>query len=258
MSEPATVLSLPIDTHYLRNEVLYFREIDSTNAFLLRQAHPSGTIVLADYQTAGRGRRGRIWEAPAGEALLFSFSLTANPTVTPLFVYSLLTAIGVRHALHDLEPMGDFCLKWPNDVLLGRHKVCGILVQNKIENAHSVRIVVGVGVNVNQGAEFFQDLPLAGSLFSLTGKKFDRLLVLTRIVQRLDDLLQPAIVNDPPWIIQHWQMYCPFIGKLIQVDDGRRIHAGLFVGLTENGALRLQNAAGESHFNAADVTIKKE
>lgn len=258
MSEPATVLSLAVDTHYLRPEVLYFKELDSTNAYLLRQQHPPGTIVLADFQTAGRGRRGRIWDAPAGEALLFSFSLEADPTITPLFVYSLLTAIGVRQALHDLEPAGDFCLKWPNDVLLGRRKVCGILVQNKIESANSSRIVAGVGVNVNQGAEFFRELPLAGSLFSLTGKKFDRLLVLTRIIQRIDDLLQPAIVRDRMWIIHHWQMYCPFIGKAVQVDDGQRVHAGIFVGLDENGALRLQSTTGEARFHAADVTIRKE
>lgn len=258
MSEPATVLSLAVDTHYLRREVIHFRELDSTNAYLLRQHHPPGTIVLADFQSAGRGRRGRVWEAPAGEALLFSFSLEADPTITPLFVYSLLTAIGVRQALQELEPAAAFCLKWPNDVLLGRHKVCGILVQNKIESANSSRIVVGVGVNINQNAEFFRELPYAGSLFSLLGKKFDRLVVLTRIIQRVDDLLQPAIVRDRTWIIQHWQMYCPFIGKLVQVDDGRRIHAGIFVGLDENGALRLQNAAGESRFHAADVTIRKE
>lgn len=257
--ESPTIISLPISPQLLRAEVLYFQTINSTNAYLLgNHQHPNGTIVLADFQSAGHGRRGRAWLAPAGEALLFSFLLRANPRLTPLFVYSLLSAMGVRQALQELLPEVNFYLKWPNDVLLGKHKICGILVQNKIVNPELSSIVVGIGININQPPEFFRDLPQAGSLFSLTGKKFERLTLLATVIQRIDDLLQPAILNDPQWVISHWKLFCPFIGQTIQVDDGQKIYTGQFVDIDSRGALRLRTVDREFRFHAADVTIVKE
>lgn len=260
MSAPASdTIVLPIETRILQRVVLYFKTIDSTNAYLLGpHRHPEGTVVMADYQTAGRGRRGRSWEAPAGEALLFSFCLTTNPQVTRLFVFSLLSAMGVRQALQELIPQANFYLKWPNDVLLEQYKVCGILVQNTILNPELSRIVVGIGVNVNQSPIFFRNLPYAGSLFSLTGQRFERLSVLATILQRIDDLLQPEIINDPQWVIDHWKKFCPFVGKPIQVNDGRKIYQGDFTDIDTDGALCLKTDADQFRFHAADVTIVKE
>ena len=182
------LIDLPIKSEILRVPVIHFEELDSTNAYLLsRHHHPAGSIVWADFQSAGRGRLGRSWVSPRDEALLFSIFLKNNNQVIPLFIYPFLTAIGVLEALQNLVPPTWLALKWPNDVLLKNLKVCGILVQSKTRASNNSDIVIGIGVNINQKAEFFStNLPFAGSLYSITGKNFERLTVLTEVVSALD------------------------------------------------------------------------
>lgn len=253
------IITLPVATRLLRPEIVYFEQIDSTNNYLLsNHAHPTGTIVMADYQTAGRGRRGRSWEAPKGEALLFSCYLAVNPVETPLFIYTFIAAVSVREALQKNIPNASFYLKWPNDILLEHHKVCGILVQSKIVSAQKAIVVIGIGVNVNQSAEFFQRWQTAGSLFSLTGKRFDRTDLLSDIVVSLDNWLQPEFTRQPEVVLRQWKLHCPFIGRMIQVDDGKHIFSGYFQDVASDGGLVLRSDSQVHLFHAADVTIVKE
>jgi BirA family biotin operon repressor/biotin-[acetyl-CoA-carboxylase] ligase len=143
---------------------------------LVDTALPEGALVVADHQTAGRGRLGRAWEAPAGTALLSSILLKPSPErhVPEL---SLVAGIALADTLERMLGLS-VQLKWPNDVMLRRHKVAGCLAE-----ARDGAVVLGIGLNVNQTRE--QLPPKAGSLRTLTGREWDREELLSGLLEDL-------------------------------------------------------------------------
>jgi BirA family transcriptional regulator, biotin operon repressor / biotin---[acetyl-CoA-carboxylase] ligase len=148
---------------------------ESTQA-LVDTSLPEGAIVVADHQTAGRGRLGHTWEAPAGKALLVSV-LLRPPAERNIAEISLVAGVAVADALERTLGLS-VQLKWPNDVMLRRRKVAGCLAE-----ARDGVVVLGIGVNVNQTRDELP--PNAGSVLTLTGRELDRKELLTML---LDDL----------------------------------------------------------------------
>jgi BirA family transcriptional regulator, biotin operon repressor / biotin---[acetyl-CoA-carboxylase] ligase len=138
---------------------------------------PEGALVVADHQTAGRGRLGRSWEAPPGTALLFSLLLKPPPE-RDVPQLSLVAGIAVADTIERMLGLS-VQIKWPNDVMLRRRKVAGCLAEARDE-----AVVLGIGVNVNQTSD--QLPPNAGSLRSLTGREWDREAILSTLLEDLD------------------------------------------------------------------------
>jgi BirA family transcriptional regulator, biotin operon repressor / biotin---[acetyl-CoA-carboxylase] ligase len=153
-------------------------EVDSCEStqLLVDTSLPEGALVVADHQTAGRGRLGRTWEAPAGKALLCSILLKPPPERHAPEL-ALVAGVAVADTLERLTGLS-VQLKWPNDVMLRRRKVAGCLAE-----ARDGAVVLGIGVNVNQTQDELP--PDAGSLRTLTGREHDRSELLTML---LDDL----------------------------------------------------------------------
>ena len=143
---------------------------------LVDTAFPEGAIVVADHQTAGRGRLGRTWEAPPGKALLFS-TLLRPPAERNIAEISLVAGVAVADALERTLGLA-VQLKWPNDVMLRRMKVAGCLAE-----ARDGVVVLGIGVNVNQTREELP--PAGGSVLTLTGRELDREQLLGMILEDL-------------------------------------------------------------------------
>jgi BirA family biotin operon repressor/biotin-[acetyl-CoA-carboxylase] ligase len=143
---------------------------------LLEATMPEGAVAVADYQTAGRGRLGRSWEAPPGDALLVSV-LLKPPADRPLAQLALVAGVGVADALERLTGLA-VQIKWPNDVMLRRTKVAGILAE-----ARDGAVVLGIGVNVNQARAQLPER--AGSLRTATGEEWDRDAILDAILDAL-------------------------------------------------------------------------
>jgi BirA family transcriptional regulator, biotin operon repressor / biotin---[acetyl-CoA-carboxylase] ligase len=209
-------------------EVRYLEATDSTNRQAMawaREGAPHGALVLADFQTAGRGRLGRSWVAPPGSSLLFSAVLRPGwePGFRPLL--TLAAAAAICECLSDLG--FDPGLKWPNDVLLADRKVAGILA----EAAGDV-VILGLGVNVGQ-AEFPPDIAQSATSLQLcSGRKFDRLEVLTKVVGYLAELVDGPAAAIPERY-RRWSLTL-----------GSRVRVVLTSGSLEDRAVDIDPAGG--------------
>lgn len=188
-------------------DILHLDEVASTNSWLLERGAtsslvspsgqpPSPVVVVADYQTGGRGCGTNRWESQRGQNLLFSllFAPAAIPAARQ-FLISMDVSLAVRDTLADY--VGDVTIKWPNDIYVGSRKICGILIENRLAASRIVSSVVGVGVNVNQ-QQFLSPAPNPVSLRQLLGHDVSREQLLQAILGRitlLRDSATPATVD---------------------------------------------------------------
>jgi len=223
--------------------------IDSTNAFadlLLAEegAAPHGTVVLAEQQTAGRGRLGRTWVSAPGAGLYMT--LVLRPQI-PSYLAPLMTLAAAVAAHESLERVTglDVDVKWPNDLLIGSLKVGGILCELQAELDRVRSITVGMGINVNHEA-FPEDIrDVATSLAMAGDRKYSRIEVLIDFLATLERLYTRFVARGPGVVVDAWSGASSFAeGRRLEVHDGVRKIAGVTAGLTELGALRIRNAAG--------------
>ena len=175
--------------------ILRVVETTSTNSLLreliIKESLPEGSVVVADFQTAGRGQIGNVWESEAGKNLMFSTVL--YPTCIPAnrqFLISQIAALSVKETL-DLYT-DHVTVKWPNDIYWKDKKICGMLIENDLMGRNISQSIAGVGININQEV-FHSSAPNPVSLFQITGKQYDIFNILEHIMLRIQiyyDLLQ--------------------------------------------------------------------
>lgn len=168
------------------SRIICLEETDSTNNYLrglvAKEALPEGSIVVTDFQTAGRGQVGNVWESDKGKNLMFSVIL--YPDFIPAnrqFIISQIAALSVKGALSCY--VEDITVKWPNDIYWKDRKICGMLIENDLSGQHLYCSVIGIGINLNQ-QEFRGDAPNPVSLTQITGEVYDRKEVLSRFQER--------------------------------------------------------------------------
>ena len=217
----------------------WYRELTgSTNEDAVELAAagaPHGSLVLADAQSAGRGRLGRSWHSPPGHNLYFSLILRPDtaPADTPLITIAAGGAVAETLGLR---------LKWPNDVVTpGFHKVAGLLSELDVHQGRVRWVVLGVGLNVNQPA-FSADLPMARSLRQLHGRELDRLALLERLLPALDRRVA-RVCDRRPQLVEAWTALAVTTGRRVQVGS---LH-GVALGLRPDGALLLRDDTGRIH-----------
>lgn len=145
---------IPAETLFLGKNLVFVPECHSTNTLLSEMSAksdlPEGTLVIADHQTAGRGQRGNQWVAQPGQNFTFSFLLKPKALAASLqFQLNMALSLGVLGYLQQKQ-LGRLRIKWPNDILVGDKKICGLLIENTLRGIFIDRSVVGIGLNVNQ------------------------------------------------------------------------------------------------------------
>jgi BirA family biotin operon repressor/biotin-[acetyl-CoA-carboxylase] ligase len=190
------------NTQFIGQNIIYFNQVDSTNTFaieLLKQnMAQDGTVVVAEFQGKGRGQSKNVWISEAFENLLFSIVLkpVTNFNADP-FSLNKTIAVSIHSVLKSLLPQHAVHIKWPNDVLIDRRKVAGILIENNFIGNRLNWSVAGIGLNVNQKLEHISDLQ-ATSLCEKTGNTLDRAHVLKLILVEFEQnylLLQAGNKN---------------------------------------------------------------
>ncbi len=169
--------------------ILRVAETASTNSLLrelvIKESLAEGSVVVADFQTAGRGQIGNTWESEAGKNLMFS--LVLYPTCIPAnrqFLISQIAALSVKEAL-DLYA-DHITVKWPNDIYWKDKKICGMLIENDLTGTHISRSIAGIGININQEA-FTSPAPNPVSLKQITGQSYSPEQILASIMRRIKD-----------------------------------------------------------------------
>lgn len=235
----------------LGREIEHHARIGSTQdrARALAEAGYGPALVVADDQSAGRGRQGRAWVAPAGTSLLASWVYRPLPADPALF--ALLAGVAVARALQTLGVDGAR-LKWPNDVQLGGKKVAGTLA-DAITGPDGGAVVLGIGVNVRQSAQDLGDLAATASSLAIEGHDIDRLALLARITTQLDALAgSPDERRDA---LDEWRARSSVLGREVEVRGAAGSVRGLAREIAEDGALVLETASGDQRILAGEVSL---
>ena len=223
----------------------FFDSIGSTNDLALQLAAggaPDGTLVAADQQVSGRGRLDRRWITEPGGALAFSLVLRPNPTEqAALALFAPLCGLAVSRALEALGLQPE--IKWPNDVLLGRRKTCGILVEAQWQGTRLEGLVAGIGVNVARSSvPPEQDVRFpATCVESALGHPLDRVELLAEILQSV--FTERARLGSPEFF-SAWESRLAFLGEWVRIEQQGQERAGRVLGISPTGSLRLISLEG--------------
>lgn len=234
---------------------------DSTSSELLRRADqgaPAGTVVVADRQSAGRGRRGRAWLSTPEASLTFSLLWRFSGPPGQLTGLSLAVGVALARGLENLGASG-IRLKWPNDVLLERDgdfaKLAGILVE-LASDRRGAQAIIGIGLNLLPPA---LDLPQpAAGLAQALVHVPDRHAVLASILNALAGVLESFAVDGFAGLKMEWRQRHAWQGRAVQVlGDGAEPLAGICFGADDDGALLLQTASGVQRISSGDLSLRR-
>ena len=231
-----------------QDSLLWFDSIDSTNTRareLARQGAAHGTVLIADHQTGGRGRRGRSFHSPAGVGIYMSVIL--RPRCTPQEIMHLTCAAAV--AMCDaVENAAGFrpAIKWTNDLVCGKRKIAGVLTELCFDSRGNVDFaVIGIGINCCQQDDDFPEeiRGIAGSLASACAKEIDRAKVAAAMMDALYRM-DAALLTGKADILNRYRRDCITLGQDIQLLRADTIRYGKAVDLDENGSLIVEFPAG--------------
>ena len=222
----------------------FYSSLDSTNLETKRLAETDdkkSALIVADTQTAGRGRMGRTWESPKGLGLYFSLLL--YPKLKPAAAALLTLAAGWSLAV-TLKELGaaPIIIKWPNDILLKGKKIAGILCEMRSMGPEVKSVVVGIGINLSQKPNDFSPAltDTAGSLGQLTGKTWDREKILKNFLKFYLSEIKKIEAGGAADLIQRWEGTSDFLGRKIKARSGEKLLEGTVLGLNPQGHLRLK------------------
>ena len=241
----------------MKPRVLRYESLPSTNTEVARLAVEGvaeGLAVVADEQTAGRGRLQRAWSSPKGAGLYFSILLRPKLALDRWPLVTFVAALATGDALLEAASV-QTDIKWPNDLLANERKICGILAE-AIETPDGRAVVLGIGINLNNQA-FPEDLVnVATSVANESGRPAEREAILAALLQALARwyaLLQEA--DGAEKIVAAWSSRSSYAtGKVVQVSNGGETVSGHTCGVESDGALRLETAQGIQLIRAGDVT----
>ncbi|MBP3040136.1 biotin--[acetyl-CoA-carboxylase] ligase [Bacillaceae bacterium Marseille-Q3522] len=217
-----------------------------------------GTVVIAEEQTAGRGRLARSWYSPKYTGIWMSIILRPNIPLIDAPQLTLLTAVAVAQAIGEVTNLSPE-IKWPNDLLINGKKVTGILTELQAEADCVDAIIVGIGINVNQKPEdFSEDLrKTATSLAIEEGRQLSRAELVRQIFQYMENLYLLYLQKGFYPIKLLWESYAGSIGKKIVARTVNGSIAGQAIGINEKGVLMLQDENDQIHFiYSADVNLQ--
>ena len=246
--------------------IRHFYKIGSTNAEAMQAAaegDPEGSVFLAEEQTAGRGRGANTWHSQRSTGIYCSVILRPALPPAEILVLSLAVGLAVQAAMEEIDPRlsSSLDLKWPNDVLIGGKKVCGVLAEMNAEPTRVRYIVVGIGINVNQTAFPAELEPLATSLRLASGSDWSRVELTAALLKSLHReyaaLIAQSGAHDS--ILERFAKNSSWVrGKEVRIEENGVPLEGITEGLDERGFLRVRTTGGIQTVLSGTVRERKQ
>ncbi len=232
-----------LNTNYIGKEIHYFREVDSTNEVakgLAEEGAAEGTVVIAEKQRKGKGRRGKPWISPIGGAWM---SIILRPDTLPMNAPQLTFTAGVAAAKTIKNEYGlDVGIKWPNDILIENKKVCGILTEISTERDSIDYIIAGIGIDANVD---LSHLPAelrneTTSLQMELHEEIPRMILVRKFLENFENMYNQFNQGNFQKILQKWRKYSKTIGNYVEIRKGTEFIQGEAVGVNREGVLILE------------------
>lgn len=240
-------------THTLGQTVRCLQTTVSTNEDVkeaARSGAPDGMVVTAEHQTGGKGRLGRSWDSPQNGGLYFTILLRGAHLPQAVTMVPLLSGFAVCTALRK-SFSADARIKWPNDVVIGSRKVCGILCEGGTDASGNSWAISGIGVNVNNPAFPPELQKRATSLLLETGQQYTRCAVLQRILEKMEPLLESGSLPES------YAPLCVSLGRQVSYFRGKQKYTGTACSITPAGELLVRLPDGQTEtVNSGEVTVQ--
>ena len=253
-----TTITDQIHTKWAGKTVHFARETDSTNLWIKRLAKegaPEGTLALAEFQSAGRGRLGRSWEVPEGTSVMMSILL--RPKFEPQYAPTLTLVMGMAVAKAVKNLGFDVSIKWPNDVVVSHKKICGILTEMGVRDGKIDYAVIGVGINVNI-REFPEEMAdKATSLYLESGRKFDRSQIPGLVMEAFEEYYEKfAATCDLSGLKEKYESILANYNQPVRVL-AKEPYEGVARGITDGGELLVEKTDGTIvAVSAGEVSVR--
>ncbi len=241
-------------TRFIGKRVIYSPSLMSTMDVAKQEAQrgtAEGTVIITEEQTAGRGRMERTWLSPKGGIAL---SIILYPDVACLPSLIMLASLAVVHSIEAVTGL-KAGIKWPNDVLVGGRKVCGILIESDIRGSKADYTIIGIGINVNLKLSDFPEIsPAATSLSDELGTGVSRLNVVRRLLLEVEELYLTLKAGGS--IYEEWRDSLVTLGRHVHVTWRETVHEGIAESVARDGSLLLRQLDGSlARIVAGDVTL---
>lgn len=248
-----------LKTAILAKSIYCYDNIDSTNEEAKRQAMsnaPNGSLFIAEQQTGGKGRLGRAWSSPSGTGLWFSVLLRPELIPSQVTIVTLLTGLAVCNGIRAYTGCSAM-IKWPNDVVIGSKKVCGILTEMAAETDRIDYLAVGIGINVNN-ASFPEELQVkATSLRLETGEPVFRIGLLQEILLAFELLLKENQSGGSEASLNEYKNLCVSLNRRVGFTRNNQLHTGTAVDISSDGELIVQCDDGSQiPVSSGEVTVQ--
>ena len=253
-----TTIADQIHTKWAGKTVHFAREIDSTNLWIKRLAKEGaseGTLALAEFQSAGRGRLGRSWEVPEGTSVMMSILL--RPKFEPQYAPMLTLVMGMAVAKAVKKFGFDVSIKWPNDVVVSHKKICGILTEMGVRDGKIDYAVIGVGINVNI-REFPEEMAdKATSLYLEGGREFDRSQIPGLVMEAFEEYYEKfAATCDLSGLKEEYESILANYNQPVRVL-AKEPYEGVARGITDGGELLVEKTDGTIvAVSAGEVSVR--
>ncbi len=253
-----TTIADQIHTKWAGKTVHFARETDSTNLWIKRLAKegaPEGTLALAEFQSAGRGRLGRSWEVPEGTSVMMSILL--RPKFEPQYAPMLTLVMGMAVAKAVKKLGFDVSIKWPNDVVVSHKKICGILTEMGVRDGKIDYAVIGVGINVNI-REFPEEMAdKATSLYLESGREFDRNQIPGLVMEAFEEYYEKfAATCDLSGLKVEYESILANYNQPVRVL-AKEPYEGVARGITDGGELLVEKNDGTIvAVSAGEVSVR--
>lgn len=250
-----------LTTERYGRQVHYYDTVESTQLVaheLVRSGAPDGTVVIAEHQTAGRGRMMREWESSEGKGIWMTVIIRPNVAPHQAPQFTLVTAVSIVQAMKACFNNFTPEIKWPNDILVNGKKTTGILTEMVAEADRIQALLIGIGINVNQQPEDFPDelQNIATSIAIEEGEQIERVHFVANVLDFLEHYSDHYVKNGFGMIKTLWEQSSGTIGKQVKATTLREVVEGEAISITESGVLEIRQANGEiKSVYSADIEL---